>query len=201
MRHRGGCRGGSTHLATPSRTRYNQNVCGVATVRSGSAGVAIVFLAMFLHYQNESFAQEDRPELRLRASPNLAFAGTEISFTGLLRGGVDDYEEFYCVSAEWDWDDGTRSESILDCDPYEPGSSEIRRRFSRRHSFDNGGRYEVRLNLKRGNDIVESARTNVTIRIGAANRQTANSPVREVLVGASIFSGIYAAVAFLFGGD
>ena len=103
---------------------------GVATGRFPTASVGIVLLTVFLAHHAELLAQEDRPELRLRASPNLAFAGTEISFTGLLRGGADDYEEFYCVSAEWDWDDGTRSESILDCDPYEPGSSEIRRRFA-----------------------------------------------------------------------
>lgn len=175
---------------------------GVAAVRSPAASVGIALLTVFLPHQAKPLAQEDRPELRLRASPNLAFAGTEVVFTGLLRGGADDYEEFYCVSAEWDWDDGTRSESILDCDPYEPGSSEIRRRFSRRHSFDSGGRYEVRLNLKRGNDIVESARTNVSVRIGAANREPAvNNPLRELLIGASIFSGIYAAVFLFLAGD
>ena len=175
---------------------------GIVSIWSAAAGISVALLTFFLPQQAELLAQEDRPELRLRASPNLAFAGTEISFTGLLRGGANDYEEFYCVSAEWDWDDGTRSESILDCEPYEPGSSEIRRRFSRRHSFDNGGRYEVRLNLKRGNDIVESARTNVSVRIGAANREPAiNNPLRELLIGASIFSGIYAAVFLFLAGD
>ncbi len=106
---------------------------------------------------------QDRPELTLRARPNLAFAPAEIVFTGRLRGGADDDEEFYCVSAEWDWDDETRSESIYDCEPYEPGVSEIRRRFSRRHSFDYGGRYEVRLTLKRGDEVIESARTAIQI--------------------------------------
>ena len=107
--------------------------------------------------------QEDRPDLTLRARPNLAFAPAEIVFTGRLRGGADDHEEFYCVSAEWDWDDETRSESIYDCEPYEPGVSEIRRRFSRRHRFEYGGRYEVRLILKRGGDVVETARTAIQI--------------------------------------
>ena len=180
MRYRGGGRCGPTHLDTPKRTRYNQHVYGLAGIRSATAGVAAVFLAVFMPYQNESLAQEDRPELRLRASPNLAFAGAEVSFTGLLRGGADDYEEFYCVSAEWDWDDGTRSESILDCDP-----------------FDNGGRYEIRLNLKRGDRVVESVRTAVTIQIG--NPATAENTVKEVLLGAFSFAGLYAAVAFLFG--
>ncbi len=112
-------------------------------------------------------AQDDeRPELTLRGRPNVAFAPAEIRFTGLLRGGPDDHEDFYCVEAEWDWDDGTRSESIFDCEPYEPGVSEIRRRFSRGHSFQSAGRYEVRLFLKRRDDVVALARSNVTIQGG-----------------------------------
>ncbi|MBQ01094.1 MAG: hypothetical protein CL477_10470 [Acidobacteria bacterium] len=113
-----------------------------------------------------SAQDDDRPELTLRARPNLAFAPAEIAFTGRLRDGADDHEDFYCVSAEWDWDDGTRSESIFDCDPYEPGISEIRRRFSRRHSYDIGGRYEVRLTLKRRDEVVDVARTGVVIQGG-----------------------------------
>lgn len=115
-------------------------------------------------------AQDDRPELTLRARPQVAFAPAEISFAGILRGGPDDYEEFYCVSAEWDWDDGTRSESIFDCEPYEPGVSEIRRRFSRRHTFNLGGRYEVRLTLKRRDDVVQLVRTNVVVQRGVRGR-------------------------------
>ena len=111
-------------------------------------------------------AQDDRPELKLRARPQVAFAPAEISFVGVLRGGRDDDEEFYCVSAEWDWDDGTKSESILDCEPYEPGVSEIRRRFSRRHTFTLGGRYEVRLALKRRDDVVQLERIIVVIQSG-----------------------------------
>ncbi len=81
-----------------------------------------------------------------------------------MRGGSDDHEELYCASIEWDWADDTRSESIPDCDPYEPGVSEIRRRYSMRHTFQQGGIYEVRLNLKKGDDVVSSARTRVEIR-------------------------------------
>ena len=129
--------------------------------RAGWLIVAFVLAVVWL--PAATAAQDDRPELILRARPQVAFAGTEISFTGVLRGGLDDYEDFYCVSAEWDWDDETRSESIFDCEPYEPGVSEIRRRFSRRHTFDLGGRYEVRLTLKRRDDVVELVRTSVVI--------------------------------------
>ena len=113
-----------------------------------------------------AFSQDSRPELTLRARPNTAFAPADIVFTGRLRGGDDNNEEFYCLSAEWDWGDGTTSESIFDCDPYQASTSEIRRRFSRRHSYRIGGRYEVRLALKRRNDVIETARTNVVIQGG-----------------------------------
>ncbi len=125
-------------------------------------GTALLALAL----PTSAAAQDERPELTLRARPNVAFATSPVSFTGLFRGGADDYEEFYCLSAEWDWGDGTVSESIFDCEPYEPGVSEIRRRFSRRHTYQFPDRYEVRLNLKRGDDVVTSARVRVTIRGG-----------------------------------
>ncbi len=134
--------------------------------RAGSILVGLALLAVA--FPGNAAAQDDdeRPELTLRARPNVAFAPNPISFTGLFRGGADDYENFYCVSAEWDWDDGTRSESVYDCEPYEPGVSEIRRRFSRRHTYQSAGRYEIRLNLKRRDDVVTSARVRVTIQGG-----------------------------------
>ena len=109
---------------------------------------------------------DDKPELSLRSSPKVAFAPAEILFIGELRGGADDYEEYYCASIEWDWDDDTRSTSTPDCEPYEAGTSQIRRRFSTRHRFDRGGRYEIRLLLKQRDDVVTSARTNIEIRGG-----------------------------------
>ena len=113
---------------------------------------------------------DDRPDLTLRASPRVAFAPAEILFVAQLRGGADDYEDFYCTTVEWDWDDDTRSESTPDCEPYEPGTSQIRRRFSQRRRFDYGGRYEVRINLKKRGDTVASARTVVELRGGRFGR-------------------------------
>ena len=106
----------------------------------------------------------EAPKLSLRASPRIGFAPAEILFIAELRGGDDDYQEYYCASLEWDWDDDTRSQSTPDCDPYEPGVSEVRRRFSMRHSFDRGGSYDVRLFLKQRDDTVVSARTKVELR-------------------------------------
>jgi len=137
------------------------------SVWTGVVAVLVACLVSVAWGPGAAYTQEhDRPELGLRAANNLAFAPAEMVFTGRLRGGTDDDEEFYCLSAEWDWDDGTISESTFDCDPYEPGVSEIRRRFSRRHSFNRGGRYEIRLTLKRGGDIIASARTSITVQGG-----------------------------------
>jgi hypothetical protein len=110
--------------------------------------------------------EDDEPELRLRASPRVAFAPAEVLVLAELRGGPDDYEPLYCASVEWIWDDGTQSESTPDCNPYEPGVSEIRRRFSMRHRFSRGGKYEVRLNLKRRDEVVASERTTIEVRGG-----------------------------------
>ena len=107
---------------------------------------------------------DDDPRLRLRATPRVAFAPASFLFVGELRGGPDDNEELYCTTIEWDWGDDTVSESTPDCNPFEPGRTEIRRRFSVRHTFDYQGRYEVRLNLKRRDDILISARTRVEVR-------------------------------------
>ncbi len=113
---------------------------------------------------------DERPDLSLRASPRVAFAPAEILFVAQLRGGADDYEDFYCATVEWDWDDDTRSESTPDCEPYEAGTTKIRRRFSQRRRFDYGGRYEVRINLKKRGDTVASARTVVELRGGRFGR-------------------------------
>ena len=112
------------------------------------------------HQRNEN----GDPELRLRATPRVGFPPAAILFIAEIQGGPDDNEELYCASVEWDWDDDTRSERIPDCDPFEPGTSEIRRRFSQRHTFQQGGQYEVRFNLKKRGDVVLSARTTVQVR-------------------------------------
>ena len=136
------------------------------TRRTVSAFLAGALVLTVMSLSAATGTQDERPDLNLRARPEVSFAPAEISFVGLLRGGPDDHEDFYCLSAEWDWDDGTKSESIFDCEPYEPGVSEIRRRFSRRHSYDRGGRYEVRLSLKLRDDVVESARTSIVVQGG-----------------------------------
>jgi len=57
------------------------------------------------------------------------------------------------------------SESTSDCSPYEPGKSEIRRRYTIDHVF-RAGNYRVVLRLKKRDKMVTSATVNIEIRPG-----------------------------------
>jgi hypothetical protein len=83
-----------------------------------------------------------------------------------IQGGPNDYEDFYCASIEWDWADGTTSESSEDCDPYQAGKSTIQRRFSAEHTFRQGGQYDVTFRLKQKKKVVGFGRTIVRVRTG-----------------------------------
>ena len=83
-----------------------------------------------------------------------------------VRGGSDDYAEFYCASVEWDWGDGTMSENSSDCEPYEAGKSTIRRRFTAEHTYRQQGNFKVIFKLKQKTRVVGSASVNVQVRSG-----------------------------------
>jgi hypothetical protein len=83
----------------------------------------------------EEASRQKKPSIRLKANPPVAFSPGHIAFSAELIGGSDDYADFYCASVEWDWGDGTKSEVKADCEPYEPGKSEIQRRFVGEHTF------------------------------------------------------------------
>ncbi len=105
-----------------------------------------------------------RPKLSVRSSPAMAFAPAMVTLTAELKDGDDDFAEYYCATIEWDWDDGTRSESSDDCEPYEAGTSEIKRRYSIQHKYNIGGIYNVQVRLKQRDKSVAIARTRITIR-------------------------------------
>ena len=132
--------------------------------RNITAASSTLVLILTLTSAATLMGQDDDAELRLRATPRVAFAPADVLFVGQIRGGPDDNEELYCLEIEWDWGDDTTSEQTLDCDPYEAGVTEIRRRFSVRHTYNYGGRYEVRLHLKQGDDVVISGRTRLEVR-------------------------------------
>ncbi len=110
--------------------------------------------------------KSSKPKLTLRASPSVAFTPARIFLVAELRGGANDYEEFYCPTIEWDWGDDTQSESSYDCEPYEPGKSEIRRRYSAEHTYRVAGRFQVQFRLKKKDKVVAAAQTVLQIRPG-----------------------------------
>ena len=111
-----------------------------------------------------------RPRVTLKAQPVIAMAPARVVLTAELNGGANDFEEFYCPTVEWEWGDGTHSESSSDCAPYEPGKSEIKRRYTVEHVF-RAGAYRVMFHLKRSNRAVGSASVNIQIRPGLRDGQ------------------------------
>jgi hypothetical protein len=127
--------------------------------------IASVAIAPVMPAGQES-SKDRRPRLTLRARPEMAMTPATVVFNAELVGGANDFEEYYCPAIEWDWSDGTTSESTSDCEPYEAGKSSIRRRFVIEHVFMRPGVYKVYLRLKRGDRTVTAA--NVTLRVIAS---------------------------------
>jgi hypothetical protein len=109
-----------------------------------------------------------RPKITLKANPLIAMAPARVVLTAELVGGDNDFEEFYCPAVEWEWGDGTKSEASSDCAPYEPGKSEIKRRFTVEHIFRLGrlNGYRVTVHLKRRDKSVGAATVNIQVRPG-----------------------------------
>ena len=107
-----------------------------------------------------------RPKLSLKANPSMGISPARIVASADVEGGPNDFEEFYCASVEWDWGDETKSNNSADCDPYEPGKSTIKRRFTADHVYRTSGEYRVVFRLKKKNKTVASATTSVRIRPG-----------------------------------
>ncbi|MBI1876016.1 MAG: hypothetical protein HYZ58_08120 [Acidobacteria bacterium] len=107
-----------------------------------------------------------KPALTLKANPAVGFAPMRIFLSAELKGGPNDYQEYYCPTVEWDWGDGTRSESTADCEPYEAGKSEIKRRFAVEHMYRLSGIFNVQIRLKRKEKVLVAATT--TLRIQAS---------------------------------
>jgi len=107
-----------------------------------------------------------KPSVTLRATPALGFAPLKVRVVADIKDGPNDYEDFYCASIEWDWADGTTSESSEDCSPWEAGKSAIQRRFTAEHTFRQSGQYDVAFRLKQKKKVVGLARTVVRVRTG-----------------------------------
>ena len=110
-----------------------------------------------------------KPSLAFKATPPVGFSPLKVRVVVDLKGGADDYADFYCATVEWDWADGNISGSGEDCEPYQAGKSEIRRRFSADHTFRQGGEYEVVFRLKQKSRVVAFIKGTVRVRSGISD--------------------------------
>jgi hypothetical protein len=107
-----------------------------------------------------------KPSLSLKATPAVSFAPARVVVVAEVKGGSNDFEEFYCPNVEWEWGDLTTSTAEADCDPYEAGKSEIKRRYTVEHRYKNSGGYRIVVRFKKGDRIVATANTMVQVRGG-----------------------------------
>jgi hypothetical protein len=112
-------------------------------------------------------ADKGKPNISVKASPVIAFSPARVVVTADLKGGANDYQDFYCPSIEWEWGDGTISEQSTDCDPYEAGKSEIKRHFTASKVFQFSGEYRVQFRIKKKDKTIAVAGADVKIRPGA----------------------------------
>ena len=133
-------------------------------------------------------AQNKKPSIKLKANPTVGMSPVRVVVTAEVTGGSDDFEDFYCASVEWDWGDGTTSQSKEDCDPYEAGKSQIKRRYTQEHTYrsamsstspfassdtsdvsnsqQQGVQMRIRFTLKQKSKTVGSSQTTVQVRPG-----------------------------------
>lgn len=109
-----------------------------------------------------------RPRITLKAQPVISMSPSKVTLRAELVGGANDYEEFYCPTVEWDWGDGTQSESRSDCEPYEAGKSEIKRRFTVEHIF-RAGRHQIAFRLKRRDKALAQVTTAIQVQEGVSD--------------------------------
>ena len=107
---------------------------------------------------------DKKPKVSVKANPSMGMSPVRVVVTADVTGGPSD-EELYCPAVEWEWGDGTQSESSADCAPYEAGKSEIKRRYTVEHVF-RAGAYRVMFHLKRRDKSVGAASVNIQIRPG-----------------------------------
>ncbi len=109
---------------------------------------------------------DKKPSLSLRATPPVGFSPLRVRLVVDVKGGSDDYADFYCPAIEWDWGDGTTSGNSEDCDPYQAGKSIIKRRYSIEHMFRQPGTFQVFFRLKQRDRVIAASSSNVQVRAG-----------------------------------
>lgn len=131
-----------------------------------AATLAVMALVTPVAAQSPEKPKQKKPSVSLKATPAVSFAPSRIVLTADVKGGADDYEEFYCATVIWEWGDGTESRKDVDCDPYEAGKSQIQRRFTMDRRYDQAGEYRIVFKLQRADKVVGVASTIVRVRPG-----------------------------------
>ena len=111
----------------------------------------------------EAKKESKRPSLSLKASPGTGMVPIRVSATAEFKGGDDDFQEYYCPTIEWNWGDGTVSEASADCQPYEAGISQIRRRYTVSHTYKRAGAFRISFRLKMKDRVIASQTTQVRL--------------------------------------
>ena len=127
---------------------------------------AIATIALVAGAAIAASQEKKKPSITVRANPSAGFSPLRVVLSAELKGGPDDFAEFYCPSIEWVWGDDTRAETSADCDPYEAGKSEIQRRYTVSRIFQTSGNFRVEFRLKQKDKVVGSGSTTVQVRPG-----------------------------------
>ena len=137
------------------------------SVRAAAVSVAIAAtLASANAFQkDDNKPQDKKPKVTLKAQPAISMSPSRVVLTAELNGGANDFQDFYCPTISWDWGDGTTSESSVDCQPYEQGKSEIKRRFTTEHMF-RAGSYRIAFRMKQHDKTVGLATASIQVRPG-----------------------------------
>jgi len=139
-------------------------------LQTGVAQITILAFTALLAVPNALLAGAQggnkKPSLSLKATPAVSFAPARIVVVAEVKGGANDNEEFYCPTLLWEWGDLTESTAEADCEPYEAGKSEIKRRYTVEHRYKDPGSFRIRLLLKKGTKVIASSNALVQVRPG-----------------------------------
>ena len=137
--------------------RFSAAFCAAALLPAVVAGIRAQ------ERESKPRLEPKRPQLSLRATPATGMVPVRVVATAEFKGGSDDFQDYYCPTVMWDWDDGTVSESTNDCDPYEAGKSQIRRRYSMSHNYKRSGAYKISFRLKNKQRVLTASTATVRL--------------------------------------
>lgn len=137
-------------------------------LKSGVAQIVVLAFGALLIPRTALQAEQGskKPSLSLKATPAVSFAPSRVVLVAEVKNGANDTEAFYCPTVEWEWGDFTTSVAEADCEPFVPGKSEIKRRYTVQHQFKNPGTFKIILRLKKGSKVIATANTQVQVRAG-----------------------------------